>query len=65
MSEGTTLKSPAQHTRANRAGGRVNCLYDLANSCPLFTQPSYLVAVDYPARTTQRLSIELHFAQLD
>src|ERR1019366_9909711 len=61
--QATTLESSAQKPRANRAGGRTNCLCNLAKTRPLLSQPRHLITVDYPTRTPQRLSLELRVAQ--
>src|ERR1035441_492668 len=61
--QATTLESSAQKPRANRTGGRTNCLCNLAKTRPLFSQAYHLVTVEYPTRTPQRFPLELRIAQ--
>ena len=58
--QGTT---PPAETRANCTGGRTHCLCNLAKTRPLLSQPRHLVAIHNPARTPQRLPLELRVAQ--
>jgi hypothetical protein len=57
------LKSFAQQTGTNRTGGRTDNPCNLAKTCPLFSQPCHLVAIDYPTRAAQRLPFEYRVAQ--
>src|ERR1019366_3840722 len=61
--QATTLESSAQKPRANRTGGRTNCLRNLAKTRPLFSQLGHLITAHYPTRTPQRLPFELRIAQ--
>ena len=61
--QATTLESSAQKPRPDRTGGRTNCLRNLAKTRALLSQPGHLVAVDYPARPSQRLPFELRIPQ--
>src|SRR6266700_3759627 len=56
-------KLSTQETRADRAGGRANRPCNLPKTCPLFSQPCHLVAIDYPTRSAQRLPFEYRVAQ--
>src|SRR5258708_32696346 len=57
------LKSFTHQTGTNRTGGRTDSPCDLAQTRPLFSQPCYLVAIDYPTWAAQRLSFEYRVAQ--
>jgi hypothetical protein len=48
----------AQHTRANCAGRCTNRFRNLAKTCSLLSQSCHLVAIDYPARPSQCLSLK-------
>src|ERR1035437_2451742 len=61
--QATTLESSTQKPRANRTGGRTNCVRNLAKTRPLLSQPRHLVAIDNSPRPSQRLPFELRIAQ--
>jgi len=61
--QATTLESSTQKPRANRTGGRTNCVRNLAKTRPLLSQPRHLVAIDNSPRPSQRLPLELRIAQ--